>query len=398
MEDREYYVFPVVILVEGVHHGSTGPILYKRSDLRLYASAWDHKPVVINHPKKKGIYVSANSPDILSESKVGILLANRVDGYRQRAEAWLEKERIEERSPETLKALRRGSAIEVSTGLFSSLEEKHGYWNGEEYEGIAREFRPDHLAILPNTTGACSVKDGCGMRSNCSCKKGKSMKTKGTKLSRLKKKKLVNSIIQANDEWEEKDRKWLMTLQDCKLKKLAAISNQDDDEENDDEEEGTVNKKKKTKKMGRKVQGYDDDEEKPKTNKKGKKKKKKTPSALEKEADKYLKEAPAPIRALLKHGLSAYEAEVARLTDIILSNEENEFDEEELAAFELPMLKKLASLAISNSDNEDDDEDEAPEWNFAGAVGANRSSSKVKEAALEHPTMNFDEEDNKSKK
>jgi hypothetical protein len=36
-------------------------------------------------------------------------------------------------------------------------------FNGVKYEGIARNLRPDHLAILPDDKGACSLEDGCGV-------------------------------------------------------------------------------------------------------------------------------------------------------------------------------------------------------------------------------------------
>jgi hypothetical protein len=53
--------------------------------------------------------------------------------------------------------------IEVSTGLFTDDEIKSGKWNSEEYLAIARNYRPDHLALLPAAVGACSAEDGCGM-------------------------------------------------------------------------------------------------------------------------------------------------------------------------------------------------------------------------------------------
>ena len=41
-----------------------------------------------------------------------------------------------------------------------------GDWNGKAYVGIARNYRPDHLAILPDMKGACSIADGAGLCRN----------------------------------------------------------------------------------------------------------------------------------------------------------------------------------------------------------------------------------------
>ena len=55
-----------------------------------------------------------------------------------------------------------GDIIEVSTGYFADKLDESGEFEGEEYDGVQINLRPDHLAILPNTIGACSVDDGCG--------------------------------------------------------------------------------------------------------------------------------------------------------------------------------------------------------------------------------------------
>ena len=163
MEGRDYIVLPVVILMEGVHAGSNGPVLYELADMEKFAPSWNHKPVVVYHPKKNGEYVSADDPAILSANKVGILMANKINGKSQEAEAWLEKSRLKEVDSRILDAIDKGLVVEVSTGLFNDTEEIEGEWEGEPYTGIARNYRPDHLALLPDLIGACSVEDGCGM-------------------------------------------------------------------------------------------------------------------------------------------------------------------------------------------------------------------------------------------
>ena len=52
--------------------------------------------------------------------------------------------------------------MEVSTGLFTENEEVHGEFRGKPYIAVARNYRPDHLAWLPDQIGACSLAAGCG--------------------------------------------------------------------------------------------------------------------------------------------------------------------------------------------------------------------------------------------
>ena len=66
--------------------------------------------------------------------------------------------------------LAAGRKIELSTGLFTDNEPARpgATHNGRAYGHVARAHRPDHLAILPDRRGACSVDDGCGVN-NCDC-------------------------------------------------------------------------------------------------------------------------------------------------------------------------------------------------------------------------------------
>jgi hypothetical protein len=83
-----------------------------------------------------------------------------------KAEAWIDEQRLLAVSPSTCERLKQGEVIEVSVGVFNEEEQREGNWNDEHYAAIARNHRPDHLALLPDDQGACSVEDGCGIRSN----------------------------------------------------------------------------------------------------------------------------------------------------------------------------------------------------------------------------------------
>ena len=51
---RDYLVVPTVILTEGVHSGSNGPLFYPGSELAPSAPAWNGMPVLVYHAMVNG--------------------------------------------------------------------------------------------------------------------------------------------------------------------------------------------------------------------------------------------------------------------------------------------------------------------------------------------------------
>jgi len=162
MEGREYLVAPMVMIVEGVLNGSGGPLLYPKEELAKYPASWNHKPVVVYHPQINGVGVSACDPDILTNHKIGYIMNTRFEDGKLKAEAWLDRDRIDNVDPRIADAIERQTMMEVSTGLFVDVEPAEGEFRGKQYVGIARNYRPDHLALLPDKRGACSIEDGAG--------------------------------------------------------------------------------------------------------------------------------------------------------------------------------------------------------------------------------------------
>ncbi len=163
-----YLVVPVTMMVEGVHSGNHGPLLHKIEDLGMFPNSWNGIPVVVNHPTDAdGIAISANSPDIIDNEMVGRIYNTKVDGTKLRAEAWVNEAKLDEVFADFLVNIKEGKPIEVSTGMFVEEEKQEGVWHNEEnYIAIARNIRPDHLALLTDAEGACSIDDGCGIRNN----------------------------------------------------------------------------------------------------------------------------------------------------------------------------------------------------------------------------------------
>jgi len=159
-------IVPVVMMVEGVHHGSYGPLLHRIEDLGRFPESWNGIPVVINHPQEDGTYISANYPDVVDKQVVGRVYNTTVEGKKLKAEVWLNENKLSEVAPEILERIYAGEILEVSVGVYVDEEEVEGDYNGESYKAIARNHRPDHLAILSGCVGACSVADGCGLGVN----------------------------------------------------------------------------------------------------------------------------------------------------------------------------------------------------------------------------------------
>lgn len=161
-DGKTYLIAPVVAIKEGVLNG----YLYLAEEFSKFVEAWNGRPVPLGHPKRNGEYVSANTPDIWATEVPGYFWNVTADTERLKGEIWIDLEKaakIGEPATNVVERLRAGEGIEVSTGLWFELEESPGVWKGVSYEGIARNIRPDHLALLPNEVGACSWDDGCGV-------------------------------------------------------------------------------------------------------------------------------------------------------------------------------------------------------------------------------------------
>jgi len=125
--------------------------------------------------------VSACDPVILNNRKVGLMMNTRWEKGRLRSEAWIDRGRANTVDERIMTAVEAKEMMELSTGIFIDVDDTEGTWRGEEYTGVARNYRPDHLALLPDQIGACSLADGAGLLRNQSAdlmaKAKKMMKT-----------------------------------------------------------------------------------------------------------------------------------------------------------------------------------------------------------------------------
>jgi hypothetical protein len=165
LDGRQWLVVPAVMLTVGVHNGSEGPLFYSAEEMGKNPVVWNHKPVVVYHPTLNGLGISACDPVVVESQRVGMLFNTGFDS-KLKTEVWLDEEKTKKVDNRILDAINTGQMMEVSTGLFHDPDPRPGEWNGKKYTAVVRNIQPDHLAILPDQTGACSVADGAGLLRN----------------------------------------------------------------------------------------------------------------------------------------------------------------------------------------------------------------------------------------
>lgn len=170
---REYLVAPMTMIVPGVLEGSEGPILYPDAVVNQDPDAWNGMPIVLNHPSAPGpdgkpIPVSARTPAVLEQSGLGWVFNANVNG-KLGAEGWFDIEKCNRVDHRIIANLKAGKPLELSTGLVRmrrTAAVAGSIYNGKPYSSVANGYDPDHLAVLPDKTGACSTADGCGVLVN----------------------------------------------------------------------------------------------------------------------------------------------------------------------------------------------------------------------------------------
>lgn len=168
LNGRDYIVAPLSLIVTGVLNGSKGALFYPSDEIGKDPQRWNHTPIVVYHPVVNGQNVSARDPDVLNNSGIGIVLKSHVKNGKLRAEGWFDIDATRRIDPRVLANLEANKPIELSTGLFTTNETapQGSNYRGTTYDYIARDYVPDHLAILPDQIGACSINDGCGVLVN----------------------------------------------------------------------------------------------------------------------------------------------------------------------------------------------------------------------------------------
>lgn len=200
-DNRDYLVVPTIMMAEGVHSGSRGPVFHSAKSLSDFTEAWNGIPVVVYHPQKDNTFVSANSPEIL-EQCVGRVFSTNVDDKKLKAEVWLDKEKLQQVNQLAYDYIIQKRPMDVSVGVFTEeLKVPETQWNGETYTVEAMNYRPDHLALLPGEQGACGWADGCGIRVNMKGGSNNVIEINNELKATLQKQGIL--LTQVQGEWKE---------------------------------------------------------------------------------------------------------------------------------------------------------------------------------------------------
>jgi hypothetical protein len=398
LDGKHYLVFPMIMMVEGVHVNNGGASLYTAEQLSAIPEAWNTKPIVVLHPEKDGAPISACTKEVIEKQGIGIILNASYENGKLKAEAWIDVVKAEKVEPGLIVNLRTGLMLEVSIGHFSKDREEKGKWNNEEYTKIITDIIPDHLAILPNQVGACSVADGAGIprinsvfdimgeptrRSYLADALLKEIHTK--KISKVEQTDNLLSILRQE---EKGDFEYIYEINGEKAELIQKMKKH----RPEDKKENPINKKEtvmnEEMKNMLKEKGFSEEsialcegfsetekqiffsslqtkEPEVKVNEKEEEK------VRDISIEEYLNTIPMPFKEVLSDGVRLLNNKRDSLVKEIMSNKKNAFTKEELEEMGAAQLEKISKLAVNEN------------YKMAGDVANNTGSSVTEEPMKE---------------
>lgn len=174
---RDFLVVPAVLVRSQVLNNNLGATFLPPEEITDdWADLWNGIPVLVgDHPSAVGgERVSARQPELLDTRGVGWIFGARAEdegpGIRRLvAEVWLDLARATEVDgfQEVLDAVSAGQTVELSTGFATQIETQSGQFQGEAFDRVLHPVGADHLVVAASDfTGACAVRDGCGLGAN----------------------------------------------------------------------------------------------------------------------------------------------------------------------------------------------------------------------------------------
>ena len=161
-DGKNYLVVPGVPVQEQVMN------TYLLPASEIHPEDWNGTPLSIRHAQKNNGSVQVDNPDV---PIIGYLANTSWDEDKKRmlGDYWIDEAEAM-RHPEgqvILSSIKNGSMLETSTAYWADEQYVSGVFNGKKYDTIHRNPKRDHIAIFPdNQTGACSIRDGCGVNRN----------------------------------------------------------------------------------------------------------------------------------------------------------------------------------------------------------------------------------------
>lgn len=220
-QGKEYLVAPLTLIVPGVLNGSKGPLYYPSDEIEKGYTSWNGIPIVVNHPTINGIPVSARDPYVLARYEIGRVYRSAIRNGALTAEGWFDPIQILRVDNRINEWLMTQKPFELSTGLNTDNEPAPdgSQFNGKPYTHTARNYRPDHVAVLPDQIGACSIRDGCGVLINQLVTNAHS--DSGEKGPTMNKEQMIAWLTTNCDCWKgQGDREILNAMSEEKLRTL----------------------------------------------------------------------------------------------------------------------------------------------------------------------------------
>lgn len=369
-QGKQHLVVPVIMVREIVLNGAL-----IRAE-QILAHTWNGVPVTVSHPMKGDLYVTANAPDILEKYCVGRIFNARLEDNKLHAEAWIDIEIATRNYPGLVARLKSGTPpMDVSVGYYPTVINKSGEFEGKTYNEVHTELKPDHLALLPDEEGACSWKDGCGVRANrmkgqpmaktpklaealLAALTGKKLKVHEIESEDDRRQCVADLVSDSNSPFGPQDMDALMMLTPDALGALEEKFLGDgetetaEDDEKDDEKDDVE------------AQAYDedeDDEDKPKSNKKQKK--------------DVVTMTKTELASLVSQAVKAEldQRDRAGLVEKIVANKALELTADDLKGMSLKVLKRLAAEG-----NEPEPKKPATNYGARGGFQPKAASGNVK--------------------
>jgi hypothetical protein len=380
LNGRDHIVAPLTMIVPGVLAGSEGPLFYPKEEVTRNVAAWNHMPIVVYHPTANGRAVSARDSEVLNKSAVGVVLNARFEDGKLKADGWFDVAAMERIDVRVMNALTAGTPMELSTGLYvRDRDDTPGDFNGIAYNAVARDYEPDHLAVLPDQSGACSLKDGCGVLINENKREEPNMA----------KEKLIASLIANCDCWSEDDKEVLNAMSE---EKLTQLNSHVDDVRGmkqfvSNVSTGFDNDRIKIKVNNEGQFSYlikDDvkpDDPKPVENKESK------PDPKPQTTEEWFASAPPEVQSVVRNAMAMEKEQKENLVKLITANERNKFSSEFLMTKEVPELQGIAALLP------EDKPPTNPTVNYFGAATPAQptvNNDDEDEDVLPLPTMNYE--------
>lgn len=163
---RQFAIAPITIIVPGVLPGSKGPLYYPPEEIARNTNDWNGKPLIVYHAyDEDNTPISAANPRTYEKQEIGRIYNARIQDSKLVVDGYFDLELTKKIDSRVYNRLMSRDKIEVSTGLFTDnqLASPNSTYGDKPYTYVARNYKPDHLAILPDEKGACSITDGCGV-------------------------------------------------------------------------------------------------------------------------------------------------------------------------------------------------------------------------------------------